>query len=93
MTSAKDDYNPFEDPSIKVLTNQSTSNQVTVGSYNPFDKSISNKQTGQLGGVTVDILHLSQHSHLNLPPPPFKSHNLQNRLLHIKSPLEPTNFP
>ncbi|GFS65452.1 hypothetical protein TNIN_185131 [Trichonephila inaurata madagascariensis] len=44
MTSAKDDYNPFEDPSIKVLTNQSTNNQDSVGTYNPFDKNISNKQ-------------------------------------------------
>ncbi|GFQ75900.1 hypothetical protein TNCT_240371, partial [Trichonephila clavata] len=45
MTSAKDDYNPFEDPSIKVLTNQSTNNQDSVGTYNPFDKNISNKQS------------------------------------------------
>lgn len=70
MTSAKDDYNPFEDPSIKVLTDQSTTNN-QVGSYNPFDKSISNKQTvSSEGDYTVDIP--SPQRTVKTPPPPVE---------------------
>ncbi|GBM97672.1 Secretory carrier-associated membrane protein 1 [Araneus ventricosus] len=70
MTSAKDDYNPFEDPSIKVLTDQSTNSQVTVGSYNPFDKSISNKQTVSAGGDHTVNIPSPQPTVVTQPPPP-----------------------
>ncbi|GIY03648.1 secretory carrier-associated membrane protein 1 [Caerostris darwini] len=88
MTSAKDDYNPFEDPSVKVLTNQSTSNQDSVGTYNPFDKNISKKQALDSGGdykvdipssqsitVTQPSTEMSQPVE---PPPPYEYSGAQN---------------
>lgn len=86
MTSAKDDYNPFEDPSIKVLTNQPTVNQDSVGTYNPFDKNISNKQTADSGGDhRVDIPSSQPASNqpvteMQQPgemPPPYESSGAQ----------------
>ncbi|KFM76315.1 hypothetical protein X975_15320, partial [Stegodyphus mimosarum] len=44
MTSTKDDFNPFEDPSVKNLTEQSAVNQDSVEAYNPFDQSRTTKQ-------------------------------------------------
>ncbi|GFU05840.1 secretory carrier-associated membrane protein 1 [Nephila pilipes] len=88
MTSAKDDYNPFEDPSIKSLTNQSTNNQDSVGTYNPFDKNISNKQTTDSGGdLKIDI---PSSQPVNQPvkemqqpgemPPPYESSGAQTAI-------------
>lgn len=37
MTSTKDDYNPFEDPSVQNLTKTTNRNNPAIENYNPFD--------------------------------------------------------
>ncbi|KAG8189291.1 hypothetical protein JTE90_019051 [Oedothorax gibbosus] len=61
MSSANDDYNPFEDPSVKNLTNQPTGNQDNLGAYNPFEKS--NQPVKAAGGEAKAPTQ---------PPPLFK---------------------
>ncbi|XP_071035420.1 secretory carrier-associated membrane protein 1 isoform X2 [Parasteatoda tepidariorum] len=71
MTSTNDDYNPFEDPSVKNLTTQVGNNQDSIGAYNPFEKPV--RQNPGSGDHTSPVNTTAITMQKDAPPPAYET--------------------